>query len=68
MIKSGSTYTSRYSDLAVTIFKIYFEHKDYYKVRACISNKKNGIVYETGGLKLYKSAIERKEWGELSGF
>ena len=51
-IHAGVTYTNDISDLAVTITKVYYESKDYFKVKATIFNKRNKIIYETKNFKL----------------
>jgi intracellular septation protein A len=51
------------SDLAVHILKIYFQNDKYYKVKATLFNKINGIVYQTNNFKLYKKNISH--WKRL---
>lgn len=63
ILSTGATYTNNTTDLAITIKNIHYESAVYYKVRAVIFNKKNGIVYENKHYKLLKSNI--KSWRKL---
>jgi hypothetical protein len=60
MIKAGKTYSNDISSISIIIHKIFFEHKDYFKVRGSIIAKSNGDVFETKNYKLYKNRI--KDW------
>jgi len=63
-LSKGKKYSNNRSDIYININKIYFEHEDYYKIKGTLVNKRNAIVYETKGYKLYKHKI--CDWREYA--
>lgn len=49
----GAYYETDNSDLLMYIIKIRYKNDDYVKVKMTISNKINGIEYQTKTFKLY---------------
>jgi len=64
-LKPQTSYESPFSDLRFFIAAIFSEQPNYYKVKARISNKRNGIVYETKTMKLDKDLISGKNWEQV---
>lgn len=64
-ITKGRYYTDN-SDLFVEILKIYYSNDEYFKAKIVLSNKKNGIVYETKCYKIfYENITHWKRLGVL---
>jgi hypothetical protein len=58
---SKGTFGCPTSSLAITVHKIQYQNKDYVKFRGTLTNKMNGIFYETKNYKLYFKNISHWE-------
>ena len=66
MYLTAGDYITNNSDLMVTILKVRFRHPDYTKVRAILSNRYNGIEYETKNYKIYNNWTSH--WKKINYF
>ncbi len=57
IIKSGASYYTENSDLVITIIKVRYRADDYFKAKAKISNRYNGIIYQNKNYKIYYKNI-----------
>lgn len=62
-IKKGCSYTSQNSHLVMKVLNVYHVGESYVKIKGILSNKKNGIIYETKTYKLMKDQI--RHWVPL---
>lgn len=64
MLYKGRNYSQQNSGLKITILKIQHVSEKYVKFKGILSNKTNGIVYET---KNYKLTYEQMQnWLDIS--
>jgi hypothetical protein len=64
MIKNKRSYKTLNGVLIMTVIKIHHENEDVVKFKGILSNKINGIIYETKNYELPKERI--KHWLDIT--